>query len=185
MEPPPMRLHVNRRSLISLTTVCLVACTVLTGCYEFVEAPGTRLPPGEGVRVYLTRAGADVERLEAAGIPIQSGLALDGTIASWDDERLLLRVPTATRQVGAYQSRISLEVPVIASDIVRVEHRQLNRFRTALAAAGTLGAAAMMVAAIMSDAQSPEPPFPGDPGDGDEARLPLIRWTIPMGPRFE
>ncbi len=162
-------MHSRSRRYLSSLVLCSF---LLSGCFQYSEAPPGRLPSGENVKVYLTRAAADIDLLSEAGVVFQPGLALEGEIASWSDDMLFLRVPTASRQVGVHQTQLFMEVGVTQSEILRIERRDLARSRSAFAVAGLAGIAIAVVVAILKDAQSPPPPFPGDNGGGDENRVP-------------
>jgi hypothetical protein len=86
------------------------------------------LPPGEEVRIELTRVGF----AQLPELPNQAGPDLDGTIVRRDQSRLFLRVPVNVRLDGIVTQTVQQELAIPTTDIVLMERRVLSRTRTGL-----------------------------------------------------
>ena len=161
-------------------TAPLVGSALLcAGCFAYVPAELASVPPGDEVRVELTRVG--FARLPE--IPNNSGPDLSGVLVGNGGDRLLLRVPVAIRRDGLLTNTVEQEVAIPTADIVRVERREFSRRRTAVAAAGALASLAGLWAAF-GDEGPPSGEQPDEPEDGEAGGLALIaallRFSIPL-----
>jgi hypothetical protein len=74
---------------------------------------------------------------------------LRGMVVRRDESQIFLRIPVGTRQVGFHSEELDQELPIPASEIVRLETRRLDRLGTGALAAGTLGLAGVVIFVIM------------------------------------
>ena len=142
---------------------------VLSGCFRYVPADVQSTPPGDGVRVLLTRQGAD----ELATVREVEGAVstLDGEVIGTDGTDLLLQVPVGERQAGFMPTAINQSIRIPLSEILTFERRELDRGATALFVGGTLGLAAVVVYFIMDARQ-------GDSVDSEKAYS--CHWNVPF-----
>ena len=118
--------------------VTAAAATQL-GCYTYVPATLETVPVGARVRALITPAAE--QRLQPFGV---SGTLLVGDVQSRDGDQVSLLVPSVPMG-SAYGSRaLYQQVVVASSDILRVDLRRLDRFRTGVA----VGVAAAAVGAV-------------------------------------
>lgn len=146
------------------------------GCYRYVPAQMEATPPGEGVRVLMTRAGA----AELATVTEINGDAplVDGTVLGVEGSVLLLSVPVAQRHEGFMTSSLKQTIRVPTGEVVSFQRRELNALATGL----TIGAAAGVVTAIVFViAQSVRGSTPDQPIDPDDLLLKLSVFSIPIG----
>ena len=87
------------------------------------------VPPGESVRLFLTRAGVDAineagneEALDTFFEPVLSGEFVRRT-----DADLYVRVPTVRRQVGFHSAQLGQDIRVPAGEVVQIERQELSR----------------------------------------------------------
>jgi hypothetical protein len=142
------------------------------GCYRYTPVPFETVPPGDNVRVYVSRA-AMVDLEEAL---TESGPVLSGIVARRDNDLLFLRVPVGSRQVGFHSESIDQEVPIPLREITQVERREFNRMGTGALVAGTIGAAAVVVFLIME--AYGDPGFENGCADCVDMRLPFL--SVPL-----
>ena len=119
------------KSLLPTLAAAMVLSTA-TGCFNYVPTEIGAVPPGESVRLYLTRAGVDAvneagneEALSTVFEPVLSGEFVRRT---GDD--LFLRVPTVRRQIGFHSAQLGQDIRVPASEIVQIERQELSRAKT-------------------------------------------------------
>ena len=158
---------------MSFLTALVLACG---GCYRYVPAQLETTPPGHGVRVLVTRDGAN----ELSRITQIDGDAprVDGTVVGLEGSQLLLRVPVGARQEGFVTSSLNQTIRVPTSEIVSFERRELNGLATGL----TIGAAAGLVTAIIFVIADPvRGSTPDDPPPPDDLRQSLTLFSIPVG----
>jgi hypothetical protein len=143
----------------------------MTGCFTYVPADVTTVPPGHEVRVYMSR-----QALAALPEDIQAdGLFLRGALTAQEADSLTLGVPVATGQSGVALTEIRQNVRVPMAEVVEVQRREFSGGRTALAVGGSAIGAAFIIALILKAAGA------GDGGNDDGpdlARAPL--FTIPL-----
>lgn len=158
------------------TRGCAIMLAVLaTGCLAYVPTEMETVPDGGRVRVWLSRAGAArFADLGVADLVSGDEPAATGALVRRADGRFALRVPVAAP--GSRSMDIVQEVPLDATDILRVDLERLERGRTALATATALGLSAAVIVLIMRDASGePRLPLPGGP---DDLRGPM-GWRAP------
>ena len=142
----------------------------LCGCFSYVPAELETVPSGQEVQVVLNRDATD--RFVELGVPGVANVrdaVLTGVLMRAADGRLSLRIPLAT-SAGGPRSTIAQEVPFAASELLRIDRRRLDGFRTGVAATATVGAAAAVIVLIIKGSEGePQLPLPGGP---DDSRIP-------------
>jgi hypothetical protein len=154
----------NRVRLIS----ALLLPVLGAGCFKYIPAELETLPPGENVRVYVTRnVVTSIEEVMRTNDPV-----LRGQIVRRQDDNLFLRVPTAVRTEGFHSVPIGQDVAIPVRDIIQLERRQIDRVGTGALVAGTVGLAGVVIFVIME--AFGEPDFTEDCQDCVELLTPLI-----------
>lgn len=128
------------RACLSIAVVLIAAA-----CFEYTPTEFQAIPPGDNVRIYVTRAVMD----QYAEVVPSTQPVLKGTVVRRDDSQLLLRVSVATRQIGFHSEQIGQELPIPAREILQVERREFDRLGTGAIVAGTVGLAGFVVFVIM------------------------------------
>ena len=148
----------------------LVACGLLalTGCYVYVPAEVQTVPPGENVRLRVSRGAlAELAEVVPGGEPV-----VRGTLVRREQDRLFVRVPITTRRVGFMNQPITQDVGIAAGEILEMELRRKSNGRTALFVAGTGVVAAAVIGTIVTGDRDR---VIRDDGPPDEIRIPLGR----------
>jgi hypothetical protein len=159
------------RSIVRLVSAFLLP-VMGAGCFKYIPAELDALPPGENVRVYVTRnVVTSIEEVMRTNDPV-----LSGQIVRRQNDNLFLRVPTAVRTEGFHSVPIGQDVSIPVGDIIQIERRQIDRIGTGALLAGTLGAAGMVIFVIMESFGEPE--FTEDCEDCVDLMSPL-RITLP------
>lgn len=122
----------SNRSMPLMATLLLA----LGGCYTYSLVPAESAPEGARVRARVT--ATEAERLGA--ILLREDRVLEGRLISTGDE-LLLEVPSAVTTAGTSMRWLNQRIELSPSDIVELEIRRLDPWRTA-------GAAAVLAAAV-------------------------------------
>jgi hypothetical protein len=116
-----------------------------SGCFKYVPAPLEALPPGENVRVYVSRNV--IQQLEEVGE--FSDPVVRGRIVRRSDEELFVWVPIGARQVGFHSTELGQDVRIPLTEIVQLERREVDRLGTGALVAGGIGATAVVLFVIM------------------------------------
>ena len=139
----------------SLFLTLAAGAVLCSGCFSYVPAEIGAVPPGESVRLFLTREGVETvnrggieEAFSAVAEPVLSGEFVRRT-----DDDLFLRVPTVRRQVGFHTAQLGQDIRVPASEIVQIERQQLNMAGTGLLVGGTVAAITGLIVFILNDAR--------------------------------
>lgn len=166
------------KTLLQALAAALVLSTA-TGCFNYVPTEIGAVPPGESVRLYLTRAGVEAvnevgneEALSTVFEPVLSGEFVRQT-----DADLYVRIPTVRRQVGFHTAQLGQDIRVPAAEIVQIERQELSKAKTGLLVGGAAAAITGLVVFILNDARQPEsvnPPF--DPVEDRRRRVFTIRF---------
>lgn len=150
----------------------LSLAALLSACYQYAPATLEAVPPGAEVRVFMSRRAL-------AEIPDDvptSTTFVSGRIGRVDADSLLLQVLVSRRldAPGAMDLRQNVLVP--REEIVELQHRELNRPKTAMAllAGGALGTALLTVVVSAGG----EPDAEQMPGP-DQIRIPLFSLPVP------
>jgi hypothetical protein len=151
----------------------LAAALVCSGCFTYVPAALETVPPGDEVRVHLTRDGVAAQLAVASSQPDPS---VEGTLVGGDRERLVVRVPVARQTTGILTQSLGQDVTIPANRIAQLERRELNRPRTGLAFAGGIGVLAVMLLSFGQGVPDPELPPRREP---EEFRG--VGWALSIG----
>ena len=146
---PKSRLPMFAAALVLFTT---------TGCFNYVTAEIAAVPPGESVRLYLTRAGVDAVNEGGAeeALSFVSEPVLSGEFVRRTGDDLFLRVPTVRRQIGFHTSQLGQDIRIPASEIVQIERQELSRSKTGLLVGATTAAITGLIVFILNDARQPD-----------------------------
>jgi hypothetical protein len=144
---------------------------LLCGCFSYVPAQLETVPPGQDVRVYLTRQGL----AELPEMPDQSEPFVTGTLVRREEQRVFMRVPVARIQQGFYQSEVGQDISFPAVEIVQLQQRKLNPVGTGFLIAGTAAATTALVFVIMDAFRGEDP---DDPPVVDEIRIPFFSLPV-------
>ena len=149
-----------------------------TGCFNYVPAEIGAVPPGESVRLYLTRAGVDAIN-EAGNEDALNTLfepVLSGEFVRRTDADFYVRIPTVRRQVGFHSSQLGQDIRVPAGEIVQIERQELSKAKTGLLAGGATAALTAIVVFILNDARQPDAVVqPVDPVEDRRRRVIILR----------
>jgi hypothetical protein len=141
--------------------LAIIAVTLTTsGCYRYVPVQAEAIPPGTGVRVLITKAGA--EELNTVTAIDNDVPLVDGTVARIERDTLLMSVPVGVRSEGFVTSAIEQVVRVPLGEIVSLQRRELNSFATGLTITGGValmaGIVAIIVKPLLGEQQDPATP---------------------------
>jgi hypothetical protein len=124
----PRRRHPwHTRSIAALALMC-------TGCFEYAYLPLAQAPVGAMVRLQLSEAGRTHLAAELSSGPSVVGRTIEGTLLQADEQRLVIAVRLGSGGVGE-ATEIEQHVVIPAADILQVEHKQLDRTKSGMAAA--------------------------------------------------
>lgn len=149
----------------------LITLPLLTACYAHAPIEPAAVRPGTAVRARVSGAGAD--RI-APLLGTANARFVSGRLVETRADTLIVEVPTIMQaSLAASAERLHQRVSIPRTDLIELETRRLDRFRTTAA----VGSAAIVVAAIAVKALRNERGGPGTPpgGGGNEARIPLLR----------
>lgn len=147
----------SRWTVARNVAVVLGTSVFACGCYSYVPANFTTIPPGEGVRVYLSQAGVDSLRHAAAdALPdIGDRPVVSGRLVRRGTTDFSLQIPVATRQAGFHQAELDQQVTLPVADVVQVEAKRLSGVRTGLATVLATATLATVVVTILTGARQP------------------------------
>ena len=150
----------------------VVAALSGSACYDYVPVETAAPPPGEDVRVFVTRQGA-AEFSEVAPVdgPVPD---LRGRVVGREGSDLLLAVEVASRQVGLRAISLEQTVRVPIGEILSIERRVLNKPFTAAVLVGLAAGGTAMLLGII-DA------FGGAPGAEPDPDFLINLFSIPVG----
>jgi hypothetical protein len=136
------------------------------------------LPPGDEVRVELTRVGF----AQLPELPNNVGPNLNGTLLRFDADRLFLRVPVNVRLDGLVTQTVQQDLAIPAGEIVQLERRVLSRMRTGLSIGGGLATLGVIFLSFKASNENPElpPRIPEEEAGVGFAPRPSPAWTIPI-----
>jgi hypothetical protein len=147
-------------------SVALATLISSAGCYRYIPSEPAAVPPGERVRVFVTREAL----IRLGDLPVVEGSVLNGTLIRTEPTSIVLRLPVATRQTGFSMEVLGQDVFIPTDQVLQVERREVNRPITALLAVGATGLLAGLVVMIIGEAiQGEQHPSSGDV----ELRAPL------------
>ena len=125
---------------------------LLSGCFRYVPVQLDAAPPGNEVRVELTRVGF----AELPELPNNTGPDLNGTLLRVDSDRLFLRVPVHVRLDGLVTQTVQQELAIPAREVVQLERRELSRMRTGLSIGGGLATLGVIFLSFKASDENPE-----------------------------
>ncbi|MYH49088.1 MAG: hypothetical protein F4020_02600 [Gammaproteobacteria bacterium] len=165
--------------LLLPTFAAVLVLSTTTGCFNYVPTEIGAVPPGESVRLFLTRAGVDAIN-EAGNEEALSTLfepVLSGEFVRRTDADLYVRVPTVRRQVGFHSAQLGQDIRVPAGEVVQIERQELSRAKTGALVGGTAAVLTGLIVFILNDARQPEtvvPPF--DPVEDRRRPVVILRF---------
>ena len=138
-----------------------------SGCYNYVPTEVGAVPPGEDVRVQVTRAGAE----EFARITASNELRVEvrGEYEGLQNGTLFLRIPVVRDPTGL-RPPIQQVVRLPEAEVLAVDRRQLSVGKTAALVGVGVGAVGFLITQVFevfSDSGR-------DPDDGDLSLIPLF-----------
>jgi hypothetical protein len=116
-----------------------------SGCFRYIPVELETLPPGENVRVYVSRSV--IQQLQEVGDFTDP--VVRGRIVRRNDEELFVWVPIGARQVGFHSTELGQDVRIPLTEIVQLERREIDRIGTGALVAGGIGTAAVVLFVIM------------------------------------
>ena len=160
----------------ALGPTALLAALLLSGCFRYVPTPVDMTPPGDDVRLLVTRQGAD----DLAQVTIVESAAptVRGTFVEREGASMLLRVPVGQRQDGFHTVSLDQTIRIPVSEILQVERRELDVTKTGFLIAGAIGGSVFIIRNIMSAFGESDG---SDPGGPEESRIPVPFISIPIG----
>src|SRR6185503_9109641 len=114
-----------------LRLMTLFAAATLAGCYTYVPAQVSAVPPGNEVRVYLTR-GAVAALPEDVAPTDLNRLFVDGRLMAEEQDSLLVGVRVGSRDPGTLSSDLRQLIKVRTAEVVDLQARHFSKPRTAL-----------------------------------------------------
>lgn len=159
-----------RRPLLLASMLCL------SGCFRYVPTSLEVTPPGEDVRLMVTRAGAfelgELTEVSTA-VPV-----VRGALVRMEEREVLLLVPLENRRVGFHTEELGQTIRVPIGEILSVERREFDRTGTGLLAVGTAAVAAGVIFLIIESFGSST--RPGGPNPV-ESRIPIPLISVRIG----
>ena len=146
----------------------------LSGCFKYIPTQLEAAPPGEEVRLLMTRQ-AGVELSEVTGIDL-SRPVIRGEILGREGTELLLNVPVGRRREGFHTVQLKQTIRVPFEEVVRIDRREFSRLNTGLLAVGSVGASILLVQVIIKTFGEVEVDDPIDPPE-----FKFNFFSIPIG----
>ena len=146
------------------SAVALAFALSLAGCFTYVPTELGTVPPGERVRLYVTREAL----LGFAELPLLDEPVVTGTLLRTQGDTLVLRVPVTTRREGFRSEALGQVVLIPRSQVIQLERRRLHPLGTGIAAVGSTALATGLVVLIIDGALTGGQRAPG-PGDSELA----------------
>jgi len=146
----------------------------LSGCFKYIPTQLEAAPPGEEVRLLMTRQ-AGLELSEVTGIDL-SRPVIRGEILGREGTELLLNVRVGGRREGFHTVQLSQTIRVPFEEIVRIDRREFNGLNTGLLAAGSVSASVLLVQLIIETFGETEVDNSIDPPEFD-----FNFFSIPIG----
>jgi hypothetical protein len=165
-----------KRALSGALALLSVAC--LSGCHVYIPTELQAVPPGQEVRLYLTRAAVASLPEE---VPVNEALFLGGRLESQAGDSVVLGIRMGRPVPGLVGQDLRQMVRVGTGQIVDVRRRELSKPRTALAVGGGALAAGLIIGLIFGAEDATDV---GDPND-DVSRVPPLSipfWRPGIGP---
>jgi hypothetical protein len=138
----------------------LLALLLLQGCYSYTVHPAESVVPGMEVRARISAAQAEEWR-EVLG---REDRVLVGELVEATPDRFLLEVPGATAAQGTAMRRLNQRLSLPMREVIELEVRRLDRWRTAGIVALGVGVAGFLVAQAFGSDDGAPPTGPGKGG---------------------
>lgn len=141
-------INLARDTARTLTRAALTIClSAAAGCYRYVSVPVAELAPDMTVRMQLSAVAVDRLRTGPDSLTrLLDGFSVSGTVSRLVADTLLLAVPTSYMEANVRLKTELHDLPLLRSDVQRVQSRRLDRART------TWTSVAVGVAAVASAA---------------------------------
>ena len=156
--------------------ILIVVVLGASGCFRYVPAQIETTPPGEGVRLLVTRQGAAELSSVAEVDPVAP--TIDGTVLGVEGSELLLRVAVGERREGFISTDLSQTIRVPTGEIVSFQRREFDKAGTVLLVGG--GAAFVTAVAVFILDPRRGAGEDTDP-DPDDLGLSFSLFSIPIG----
>jgi hypothetical protein len=155
---------------VARTAIPVAALALLTGCFSYIPARPGEVEAGVDVRARVSPdAGARIAPLLGA----TDARRLDGKLITNGADTIIVEVPTVMLDNREFGRTPNQRVSIPRSDLVELEVRKLDRWRTM----GLFGGAAVVLGVTLTKALNGEPgkePLPG--GGGTDAIVFRIAW---------
>jgi hypothetical protein len=157
--------HRAARALAAVTVLVATA-----GCYTYTPIEAGELQPGDGLRARVSAAAG--ERI-APLLGTTSARLLSGTLIGDARDTLIVEVPTVVRvELGSTAQTLHQRVSIARGEILELEARKVDRFRTGALFGGAAALGGMLlVKSLRGDPASER--LPGGPET--EALSPLYQ----------
>jgi hypothetical protein len=141
-----------------------------TGCFSYIPVTSVAdVEPGFSVRARVSpTASARIAPLLGA----TEARRLDGTLVAQSTDELIVEVPIVMQDAREFGRTPNQRVSIPRSDLVELEVRKLDRFRTGLVA----GATAVVIGGILANSLRGEPGKEPLPGGGGTDAIVFLRW---------
>ncbi len=148
-------------TLAGARLLLVVAVALQPGCYTYIPATLETVPLGARVRALIT---PEAERQLLATFGVQQGRTLSGDLEGRAGDQVNLLVPSVPIGSGPGNRPLYQQVTVPAADVLRVDLRRLDLFRTGvLVAGGGAAVAAVVWGTLGGGFWSESPPGGGPP----------------------
>lgn len=159
--------------------VLIGALIPAAGCYRYTAIPVARLSPGMDVQARISSRGAERLGRRADGeTSMGQELTIRGIVDRAGPDSLLFSLPT-TLYEGDYRAKTTTQsIMVSRADVVSVDVRDLDKWKTGLMAAGIgIGAFIIVSRSRRGAGTSGSIPVHGGP---PELRVPVgFQWLLP------
>jgi hypothetical protein len=154
-----------------------LALVLSAGCHRYTPTDASLVPPGEDIRVLVTRVGAAQleEVLPDRSIP---GV-ISGTMNGVEGDDVLMRVPVGARREGFVMVDMVQTIRVPMGEILGMERRELNKAATGLLLVGAAALGVGVVFGIIEAFGTAPPPDEGPPPE--EFSAVIGRFFVPWG----
>ena len=125
----------------------LLSVGALSGCYKYIPTEAELEPPGQEIRVEVTRLGAE-QMTEISDESMASG-TITGEVVGVEDDDLLMKVAVGERQRGFQTVDLNQTIRVPLGEVLRLERRELDGTATGLVIGGVAAAGVAVVFTIM------------------------------------
>ena len=150
-----------------LTRAALAVCLgAVGGCYRYQPVEVSSLTPDMSVRMELSAVAVDRLRTGPDSLhKLVDGFNVSGTITRLESDTVLLAVPTSYMEANVRLKTEMHNLPLLRSDVQRVQSRRLDRARTTWTslAIGALAVASAVYVVNKGGKSTGGSPKPGDP----------------------